>query len=69
MREKRPKDRPPKKTAILAVRVSPGLKLAVTLAARKDHRSVTGLIETLIINHCKRNKISIAQPEGREEIQ
>lgn len=35
------------------MRVSPQVKAAAEMAAERDHRSVTSLIEVLIINHCK----------------
>jgi predicted HicB family RNase H-like nuclease len=43
----------------MTLRVSPELKAAAELAADRDHRSLTGLIEVLIINHCKNQKIPV----------
>jgi hypothetical protein len=44
----------------MSLRVSPEIKAAAELAAERDHRSVTSLIEVLILNHCKELNI---QPE------
>jgi hypothetical protein len=41
------------KTSVMTLRVSPEIKAAAALAAERDHRSVTSLIEVLILNHCK----------------
>lgn len=41
------------KTSVMTLRVSPEIKAAAELAAERDHRSVTSLIEVLILNHCK----------------
>jgi hypothetical protein len=53
------KGRPKTKTAIVQLRVAPNLKAAAELAAERDHRSLTGLIEVLILNHCKTHDIPI----------
>lgn len=45
--------RPKTKTSVMTLRVSPEIKAAAELAAEQDHRSVTSLIEVLILNHCK----------------
>lgn len=41
------------KTAVITLRVAPHIKAAAELAAEQDHRSLTSLIEVLILNHCK----------------
>jgi len=41
------------KTAVMTLRVDPKVKAAAELAAERDHRSLTSLIEVLILNHCK----------------
>jgi hypothetical protein len=48
-----PRGKPKTKTAVMTMRVSPQVKAAAEMAAERDHRSVTSLIEVLIINHCK----------------
>ena len=55
MRKRRPKT----KTAIVQLRVPPQLKAAAEIAAERDHRSLTGFIEVLILNHCKIHDIPI----------
>lgn len=56
-----PKGRPKTKTAIVQLRVPPQLKAAAEVAAKRDHRSLTGFIEVLILNHCKINDIPITE--------
>lgn len=45
--------RPKVKTATMTLRVDPKIKAAVEAAAQRDHRSITSLIEVLILNHCQ----------------
>lgn len=45
--------RPKVKTATMTLRIDPRIKAAVEAAAQRDHRSITSLIEVLIINHCR----------------
>lgn len=56
--------RPKTKTSIMMLRVSPEIKAAAELAAENDHRSLTSLIEVLILNHCKVMNI---QPKSSEQ--
>jgi len=49
-----PRGKPKTKTAVMTLRVSPQVKAAAELAAERDHRSVTSLIEVLILDHCRR---------------
>ena len=48
-----PRGKPRTKTAVLTLRVSPAVKAAAERAAELDRRSVTNLLEVLILNHCK----------------
>lgn len=57
------KGRQKTKTANFQMRLAPQLKAAAEVAAKRDHRSLTGLIEILIINHCKAHNIPIANEE------
>ncbi len=41
------------KTATLTVRLDPKIKAAAEAAAEQDHRSLTSLLEVLIVNHCR----------------
>jgi hypothetical protein len=52
-----PRGKPKRKTAVMTMRVSPHVKAAAEAAAEHDHRSVTSLVEVLILNHCKALKI------------
>lgn len=45
--------RPKVKTATLTVRLDPKIKAAAEAAAEHDHRSLTSLLEVLIVNHCR----------------
>lgn len=47
------RERRKNKTAILTLRVDPELKAAAENAARHDRRSLTNLIEVLLIDHCR----------------
>ncbi|MFC1665588.1 hypothetical protein ACFL17_08180 [Pseudomonadota bacterium] len=49
------------KTAILNLRIDPGLKEAVRIAAKQDHRSIANLIELLIRRHCEKEGIPIPE--------
>jgi hypothetical protein len=45
--------RPKVKTATMTLRVDPKIKAAAEAAAEREHRSITSLIEVLILNHCR----------------
>ncbi len=55
---------PATKTATLNLRIDPGIKEAVKMAADLEHRSVANFIELLIRVHCEEAGITI--PEQRE---
>lgn len=61
-----PHGRPRTKTSVMTLRVSPEIKAAAELAAERDHRSVTSLIEVLILNHCRRMKIHPETSQPKE---
>ena len=61
-----PKGRSKTKTTTVTLRVTPELKAAAELAADRDHRSLTGLIEVLILDHCKRQNIPVTPPSNQE---
>jgi len=54
-----PPGKPKIKTALLTLRVDPVLKVAAEIAAKREHRSVTNLIEVLILRHCDQQGISV----------
>jgi hypothetical protein len=45
--------RPKLKTATMTLRLDPRIKAAAEAAAVRAHRSMTSLIEVLILNHCE----------------
>lgn len=45
--------RPKVKTATLTVRLDPKIKAAAEAAAVREHRSLTSLLEVLILDHCR----------------
>ena len=57
-----PARRPKVKTATLSVRLDPVIKAAAEAAAVLERRSLTGLLEVLILNHCQTLGIS---PDSR----
>lgn len=55
----------------MQLRVPPQLKAAAEVAAKRDHRSLTGFIEVLILNYCKIHDIpiplSVRRPAHEQE--
>lgn len=49
------------KTATLTIRLDPGLKEALRVAAQVEHRSIANMIEMLIREHCVKKDIAIEQ--------
>lgn len=49
-----------RKTDTLNLRVSPELKELIRLAALKDHRTIANFIEVLVREHCRRQRITLA---------
>lgn len=47
-----PRGKPRLKTETMTLRVSPEVKVAAELAAKRDRRSVTNFIEVLILDYC-----------------
>ena len=54
---------PAKKTSTLNLRIDPGVKEAVKIAAEQDHRSVTNFIELLVRKHCAEAGITIPEQQ------
>ena len=52
------------KISTLNLRIEPGVKEAVRLAAAREHRSVANMVEVLIRRHC--NDAGIPIPEQEE---
>jgi len=55
---------PPKKVTTLNLRLDPAIKEAVRIAALRDNRSITNMIEVLIRRHCE--EVGITIPEQSE---
>jgi hypothetical protein len=62
-----PPGRPKTKTAAMNLRVEPGIKAAVELAAKRERRSVTSMVELLILNHCRAVDIPVPALGADEE--
>lgn len=61
-----PRGRPKIKTAIMTLRVDPEIKAAAEVAAAQDRRSLTNLVEVLLVNHCKTLKLYPPQDSAKE---
>lgn len=55
--------RPKIKTAILTVRLDPKVKVAAEAAAEHERRSLTSLVEVLILDHCRKLGLKVEQLE------
>lgn len=47
------------KSTNLNLRIAPDVREALREAAERDHRSISNMIELLIVQHCQRNDIPI----------
>jgi hypothetical protein len=63
-----PRGKPKTKTAVMSLRISPTVKAAAERAAEHDHRSVTNLVEVLILNHCKNLNIPVEALTPKENL-
>lgn len=59
-----PPGKPKIKTAVMTLRVDPIVKCVAEIAARQERRSVTSLIEVLILKYC--DQIGIKVPSEKE---
>ncbi len=55
------------KTSTLTFRISPELKEALRIAAEREHRSVTNMIEVLIRNYCAHQGIPLLSLEHSKD--
>lgn len=55
---------PAKKTTTLNLRIDPALKEALREASQQDHRSVSNMIEVLILEHCDQVGITIPEQQA-----
>ena len=54
---------PKTKTATLNLRIDPGVKEGIRIAADKDHRSIANMVEMLIRRHCADSGIGIPEQD------
>jgi len=47
------------KSTNLNLRIAPEVREALRQAAERDHRSISNMVEYLIVQHCQRNEIAI----------
>lgn len=53
------------KTVSVSFRVSPDLKAVLEAVAAKENRSLTNMFETLVLNHCQRERMTTNTPAPR----
>ena len=58
--------RPRIKTATVTLRVDPEIKAAAERAAKHDRRSLTNLVEVLLVSHCKSLNLYPPPPPNKE---
>ena len=51
------------KTSTLTLRIEPGFKEALRIAAEREHRSIANMVEVLIRDYCHRNGVPIAEQQ------
>lgn len=51
------------KSTNLNLRIAPEVREALRQAAEREHRSVSNMIELLIVQHCQRNEIPIIKQQ------
>lgn len=61
-----PKGKPKLKTAIVTLRVEPQVKAVAELAAKQELRSVTSLVEVLLLKHGESLGIKLPQSSKQE---
>lgn len=54
----------PRKSATLNLRIDPGLKEALRIAANREHRSIANMVELLIRKPCEETGISIPEQQS-----
>ena len=54
---------PSPKSTNLNLRIAPDVKEALKEAAERDHRSISNMVEYLIVQHCQRLGIHVVKKE------
>jgi hypothetical protein len=57
---------PSPRSASLNLRISAEVKDALKIAAEKEHRSLSNMLEYLIVQHCQKNGIEIVKRPQRD---
>ncbi len=52
------------KSTTLTLRIDPEVKEALRIAADQEHRSITNMVEVLILDYCERKGITIPKKEA-----
>lgn len=52
------------KSTNLNLRIAPEVREALRQAAEREHRSVSNMVEYLIVQHCQRNEIPINKQQS-----
>lgn len=55
------------KTVSVSFRVSPEFKALLEAAALREHRSQTNMLETLLLDHCRKNGIQAGSSANNEQ--
>lgn len=56
-----------KKAISVSFRVSPEFKALLEAAALREHRSQTNMLESLLLDHCRKNGIQPASSANNEQ--
>jgi hypothetical protein len=59
---------PSPKSTNLNLRIAPEVKEALKEAAERDHRSISNMLEYLIVQHCQRLGIPIVKKEKEDSV-
>lgn len=51
------------KTATLTLRIDPNVKDLLTAAADADRRSLSNMLEVIVLGHCKQHGIAVDKPQ------
>jgi hypothetical protein len=52
------------KTVSMSIRVTPRFRALLAVAAEREHRTLTNMLETLLFEHCERRGLSDAPARG-----
>lgn len=53
---------PTRKSATITLRIDPAIKEGLRLAAEREHRSITNMVEVLVRDYCRRHRIDLGAP-------